>query len=122
MSWNYADLTKKASMVGGPEAYVELLIESGRRSGRKEMLPAVLLATCVGYGIFKVVDHYKKEKKVADTFTENAKQELIKGMTECNRNNANHENNNGEAMEKANSTSYILKRLMGKESSHVDFD
>ena len=85
MAWNYAELSMKAKEVGGPEKLVELLIEVGRDTGHKEMLPVVGIAIGIGAlgcaGISKLRTILRK-KKYSPEAVEEAKTELIKGIEE----------------------------------------
>ena len=38
-NWNYAELSKVAKAVGGPEKYVELLEKASKDAGKMEMAP-----------------------------------------------------------------------------------
>ena len=86
MAWDYAELSKAAKEAGGPEKLMELLVESGRDAGRKEMLPKVGIAAGLGalgcVGIIKLVKFLKKKKKISTEAVEAAKAELIKGIEE----------------------------------------
>lgn len=83
MTWDYAELSKAAKEAGGPEKLMDLLIESGKDAGHKEMLPVVAIALGIGAlgyaGINKLVKFFKKKKKISP---EAAKAELIKGIEE----------------------------------------
>lgn len=85
MSWNYAELSKTAKDAGGPEKLMNLLVESGKQAGHKDMLPVVGLALglgALGYaGVQKAVQYFKK-KKVSPAAVEGAKRELIQGINE----------------------------------------
>ena len=63
---------------------MDLLIESGKDTGHKEMLPVVGIALGIGAlgyaGISKLVKFYKKKKKISPEAVEAAKAELIKGI------------------------------------------
>lgn len=86
MSWDYAELSKAAKEVGGPEKLMDLLIEAGKNSGHKEMLPVVGIAIGVGAlgyaGISKLVKFFKKNEEISPEKVEVAKAELIKGIQE----------------------------------------
>ncbi|MCR5797823.1 MAG: hypothetical protein K6G63_07935 [Eubacterium sp.] len=86
MKWDYAELSKAAKSAGGPEKLVDLLVESGRNAGRREMVPKVagaLAIGAIGYaGISKLVDYYRKKEQISSEAVENAKAELIQGITE----------------------------------------
>lgn len=86
MTWDYAELSKAAKEAGGPEKLMDLLIESGKDAGHKEMLPVVAIALGIGSlgyaGINKLVKFFKKKKKISPEAVEAAKAELIKGIEE----------------------------------------
>jgi hypothetical protein len=97
MSWDYAELSKMAKSVGGPEKLVEMLIDSGKDTGRKEMLPVVGIALGVGAlgyaGISKLVNYFTKKKQVSPDAVNAAKAEIIQGIKDYD---ATHENINNE--------------------------
>lgn len=86
MAWDYAELSKAAKEAGGPEKLMDTLIESGKDSGHKEMLPVVAIALGIGAlgyaGISKLVKYFKKKKKISPEAVEEAKAELIRGIEE----------------------------------------
>ncbi len=88
MSWPYAELSKMAKDAGGPEKLVELLVESGKASGRLEMLPWLGVAAIAGAGITKLVDHLAAKRKESQAAVEAAKAEIIQGIKEYD---ASHE-------------------------------
>lgn len=86
MAWDYAELSRAAKEAGGPEKLMDLLIESGKDTGHKEMLPVVGIALGIGAlayaGISKLVTIFKKKKNISLEAVEAAKAELIKGIEE----------------------------------------
>lgn len=86
MAWDYAELSKAAKDAGGPEKLMDLLIESGKDTGHKEMLPVVGIAVVIGAlgyaGISKLVKFFKKKKQISPKAVEAAKAELKKGIEE----------------------------------------
>lgn len=80
MAWNYAELSKMAKENGGPEKFVEILINSGK----KQMIPWLGVALAGGMastlGIQKVVKYFSQKKAMSDEAVEIAKQELIQGI------------------------------------------
>lgn len=86
MAWDYAELSMAAKEAGGPEKLMDLLIESGKDAGHKEMLPVVGIALGIGAlgyaGISKLVKFFKKKKEISPEAVEAAKAELIKGIEE----------------------------------------
>ncbi|MCM1171380.1 MAG: hypothetical protein NC393_04545 [Clostridium sp.] len=103
MSWNYAELSKTAKQVGGPEKLVDSLIESGKNSGRKEMYPiigvAAIGASVLTVGIEKAIDYFKKKnkkkKEVSSAEVEDAKKELINGIREYDEKHPNEDVDDG---------------------------
>ena len=77
MACNYAELSKMAKENGGPEKFVEILINSSK----KEMIPWLGVALAGGMastlGIQKVVKYFSQKKAMSDEAVEIAKQELI---------------------------------------------
>ena len=85
MSWNYAELSKAAKLAGGPEKYVEGLINGskalGRSAGRSEMVPWLFVACGIGsavqWGIHKLIDVLNEPTQEE---VEVARQNLIQGI------------------------------------------
>lgn len=86
MAWDYAELSKAAKEAGGPEKLMDLLVETGKNAGHKEMLPLVDIAVGIGAlgyaGISKLVKFFKKKEEISPEAVEAAKKELIKGIQE----------------------------------------
>lgn len=84
MDWDYAQLSKAAKKAGGPENLMNMLIESGKDAGHKEMLPLVGIAAGIGAlgyaGISRLVKFFKKKTRISPEAVEEAKAELIKGI------------------------------------------
>lgn len=84
MGWNYAELSKSAKEVGGPEKLMDILVESGKVTGRKEMLPIVGIALGIGAlgyaGIKKFANYFNQKAKVSPEAVQLAKEELIQGI------------------------------------------
>ena len=81
MSWNYADMSKAAKAVGGPEKYADMLVQSGRQ----EMYPWLVVATLAS----GVVTHfapkavaYVKEKWVSKEDAKEAREAIINGINQ----------------------------------------
>lgn len=85
-SWNYAELSKAAKAVGGPEKYIELLEQASRQKGKKEMLPwlgfAVVAASLFTAGTIKRINILKIHKGKNKETIEKIKRELIDGIKE----------------------------------------
>lgn len=82
MSWEYAELSKAASKAGGANKYVETLIQSGKHTGRIQMLPFVLLAIPIGMKIEDLYSKYKEYRKEKNREVETAKKKLIDEINE----------------------------------------
>lgn len=84
MSWDYAELSKVAKNVGGPEKLMDILVEHGKGIGHKEMLPIVGIALGIGVlgcaGIQKVVKYFKGKAEIPQDAVQCAKEELIQGI------------------------------------------
>ena len=82
MSWEYAELSKAASKAGGANKYVETLIQSGKHTGRIQMLPFILLAIPIGMKIEDLYSKYKEYRKEKNMEVEVAKKKLIDEINE----------------------------------------
>lgn len=85
-NWNYAELSKAAKAVGGPEKYVEMLELKSKAAGKTEMLPwigtAAVGASLVTVAAVKVIDYFKSKKKKNEIEIAKAKEEIITGIKE----------------------------------------
>lgn len=85
-NWDYAELSKVAKAVGGPEKYVEMLELASKESGKMEMLPwlgvAAVGASLLTVATIKVVDCFKSRKKNNEVEIEKAKVEIINSIKE----------------------------------------
>lgn len=93
--WNYAELSKAAKAVGGPEKYIELLEKESRQQGRNEMLPwfgvAAVSASLLTVGTIKIVNMFKARKDKKSEEIEEIKKELIEGIKEYDAKNTPEE-------------------------------
>lgn len=84
--WNYAELSKAAKEVGGPEKYIEFLEEVNRQKGRSEMVPwmgvAALGASLLTIGTVKIVNIIKSRKVTKENEIEAVKLELTEKINE----------------------------------------
>lgn len=60
-NWNYAQLSKLASQLGGPEEMIRLIKKSGVTKGRLEMLPLAFVLAAFSSGITWYMT-YKSQK------------------------------------------------------------
>ena len=90
MSWDYAELSKVAKKVGGPEALVDVLVSSGKREGHMEMVPYVFIASILGCAIYTGMtyarDFLMDRKRAYQETTDAAKRELVEGIREFDAN------------------------------------
>ncbi|WP_300385781.1 hypothetical protein [Clostridium sp.] len=88
MAWDYAELSKMAKANGGPEKFLDLLINSGKR----KMFPFIGVATVVGAAttvVFQKAYKYLSDKKAeSNTEMDLAKQELIQGIKDYDETHA----------------------------------
>lgn len=80
LMWNYANLSKMAKTVGGPERLVEIIYDSGVKAGRYKVLLFLPFAFLAGLGIGGIVEHFRNKRIASDAELEAAKQELIQGI------------------------------------------
>ncbi|MDO4648751.1 MAG: hypothetical protein Q4B26_08880 [Eubacteriales bacterium] len=94
-AWDYSELSKLAKEAGGPEQLLSTIEENARADGRSEMLPVILIVgagcTAIGYGINKAKNYFANKRQMRKHKIENAKEELIKGMTEVDINEGDEE-------------------------------
>ncbi len=86
MAWDYAELSKTAKAVGGPEALTDFLIQSGRNQMVPWMAGIGIIGIGAGVGITKMIDFIKERRKTSDQAVEVVKQELIQGINEYDTN------------------------------------
>lgn len=83
-NWDYAELSKAAKMVGGPEKYVEILEFASKGAGKMEILPwigvAAVGASLLTAATIKIVDYFKTKRVQDQQAIDTAKQEIIKGI------------------------------------------
>ncbi|MFP1691530.1 hypothetical protein ACLD5S_06105 [Gardnerella vaginalis] len=85
MTWEYADLSKAAKNAGGPEKFVDQLINAGKNAGHKEMLPLTFAALGVGilgYACIQKLIQCLNKKSVSPEELESAKKEIIDRINE----------------------------------------
>ena len=78
--WNYAKLSRLAKSNGGPDKLVQLLIDSGTKKGRWQMVPVALGAVLIGVAIKPIINYFKAKRSHAPVELEAAKAELIQGI------------------------------------------
>lgn len=80
MLWDYAELSKMASVEGGPEELVNKLFNDGVEQGHKEMLPFLFLFFGGGILIEKGVNYYMERRKKRKMDIEKTEKELVQGI------------------------------------------
>ena len=97
-NWDYAELSKAAKAVGGPEKYVEMLELASKEAGKKEMFPwlgaAAVGASLLTAATIKVIDYFKAQKKKNVAETAKAKEEIINGIKEYDAMHSEEEGGN----------------------------
>ncbi len=78
--WNYAKLSKMAKAVGGPEKLIQIIVDSGVKKGRLQMLALLPIAVFAGFAIYPLFQYFKQKRKISHAALESAKQELIQGI------------------------------------------
>jgi hypothetical protein len=96
MSWNYAELSKTAKNLGGPENYADTLTEYGRHTGHMEMLPLVGvvlgLGVIGGAGIQKFITNFRKNRENSKKAAQQARDKLIQDIQDYD----NSQTDNGD--------------------------
>ena len=84
MSWDYAELSKAAKAVGGPENLIKKIEEGakyiGRIEGRSSMIPWIGVTAVAASALTAVVMHLKSKKAISQAAEDEAKAELIQGI------------------------------------------
>lgn len=83
--WSYARLVSKAKKSGGPEKYVDELVEWGAKMERRQMQKEIiligsgyaLLGAIVGVGAMKLWEYHKNKRKEEEKKIAVTKQKLI---------------------------------------------
>ena len=91
MAWNYAELSKLAKENGGPEKLVNILVDSGKKSVYPWLGVAFAGGVALTIGIQKVVQHLKEQYAVSPQAVETAKQELIQGIKDYDKEQQSYE-------------------------------
>ena len=88
MSWDYAELSKRAKLNGGPEAFADKLVQYGFSKGKKSMYPfvggAIVVAPIVwegGKSLWKKITSSRKVSITEEEY-EAARKELIQVIKE----------------------------------------
>ena len=93
--WNYAELSKSAKDAGGPEKFVELLEQSSRQQGRKEMLPWIAVislgASLFTVGLMKINNDLKTRKESKKKEIKKIETKLIEEIEEYDSKNTSEE-------------------------------
>jgi len=81
--WNYAQLSTAAKNAGGPEAFMEGLVNEGLKTGRIQGVIATLAVATIGFTTILVYDKFAKPSKKTT--------EIVDKYMKKNLNNENHE-------------------------------
>lgn len=94
-NWDYAELSKAAKAVGGPEKYLELIEKASKEAGKQEMLPwigiAAASASLLTAATIRIADYIKSKRGKAEDEILLAKEEIINGIKEYDAAHANEE-------------------------------
>ena len=86
MAWSYAELSKAAKAVGGPEKLFNSIEAGGIAKGRTSMIPwlgvAAAGASLLTAVVIKVADYLKEKQAISQGALDKAKAELIQGIKE----------------------------------------
>ena len=87
MAWDYAELAKKAKENGGPEKFVETLINASK----KQMIPLLGVAVVGGVAVgavstLGIVKYFSQKRAISDEAVKVAKQELIQRIKDYEAN------------------------------------
>lgn len=86
MAWDYSELSKAAKKAGGPEAYVNMLVEMSKAQGRKEMIPVVVAGVLGGVGITYFFSNIRKKYKIIEENIDIVKKEVVDDIKEYDNN------------------------------------
>ncbi len=105
--WDYAKHSAAAKACGGPEKFVNQLVEAGKeigrqqgiQQGRRQMMPFVIagMAATATAGIFELIRYLQGKKKISNQAFAEAKEELVKGIKEYD---ASHPDDEASDMKK----------------------
>ena len=82
MNWDYANLSKAAKEAGGPAEYVKTLVDFGRNTGHKDMIPVVLISLAVGCAGGLASKIFYDRSKYAKIKDKEASEKLTQGIKE----------------------------------------
>ena len=88
MSWDYAEMSKAAKEMGGPEKYADSLVQSGRQ----EMIPCLILMVAGTFLVTKFgakIKNFFKSKWVSKSEATVARKAIVEGI---NKYDEDHEN------------------------------
>ena len=83
--WEYAELSKNAKVAGGPQVFLDSLIEESKKPGKiqghKEMYPIAILASLFGavvmWGGMKLIANNKDKEERSKKNIDNLKEKII---------------------------------------------
>lgn len=107
-NWDYAELSKAAKSIGGPEKFVEMLENTSRRKGKLEMIPWLGVAAAGGFAINIIISglvkHFKEVKKQNDEDIEVAKRGIISSIDDCDSDQKSEKSESFESDMNSNDT------------------
>lgn len=86
MAWDYAELSRAAKGVGGPEKLLDLIEQEGKtigfQKGQLSMIPWMILVVAVAVVLTKYIAYFKAKKYHSKVEIDQFKAELIRGIND----------------------------------------
>ena len=87
--WDYADLSKAAKAAGGPEKYVNMLVDNSKRAGKLEMIPIIgavlVVSPIITVASQRIYKRFSIKIKKNQKQIEIAKHKIISGIKEYDK-------------------------------------